>query len=155
MPRLSGEEQQHLVLEEEEDGDEYDYVMMPQMVHSNITSEVVEAFLQDEFLSPSESAGSTDVGADANDHAEEEEEKKYRKPLVLVCGPPRMVVSISALPLVCEKKMTFCCGGRICLHYKQYQLVSRSDSSHSGSSSSSSSSRSSSSRLIVVVVALW
>lgn len=101
LPRLSSDGQQSLEQEEEEnegdDSEEYEYVMMPQMIKSVITTEIITAFLNDSFISPSEKVRTT---ADAVDEGGSSREGYY-SPLVLVCGPPRMVVRVLSFALFC------------------------------------------------------
>lgn len=82
LPRLAGENQPPVEEAEEvdENGEEHEYVMVPQMIKSKITPAVVEAFLNDSFAA----LEVADEGGGMPDSPD-------KKPLVLVCGPPRMI----------------------------------------------------------------
>ena len=68
----------------DEDDEEYEYIMMPQMIKSSVTPEIVEAFLKDSNVFDD----TTDTeGVDFSNKGED-----YMSPLILVSGPPRMMV---------------------------------------------------------------
>lgn len=60
---------------QDDDDDEYDYVMMPQIINSKITSGIVKAFLED----------------DLNMDKSERTKQNNHDPFILVAGPPRMM----------------------------------------------------------------
>jgi hypothetical protein len=71
----------------ENDDEEFEYVMIPQSIKSAVSADVVKAFLNDTFAPLNNTV----------DDIETMKSEDYFKPLLLVCGPPRMVVCFEIL----------------------------------------------------------